>query len=223
MTPSDVSVVIPALNEEAAIANSVRSARQAGAEEVIIADGGSDDRTYEAARSAGASKFVRSFPGRGTQLNAGAALAEGEVLLFLHADNCLGKDCLQQICDERETAWGAFRQRIDSPRRIYRWIERGNAWRVRYRRMPFGDQAIFVRRDWFVREGGFAEVPLMEDVEFSKRMRKRSAPHLLDGPVTIDARRWEANGAIGQTLRNWSIQVSYALGTSPETLRKRYR
>jgi hypothetical protein len=89
--------------------------------------------------------------------------------------------------------------------------------------MPFGDQAIFVRRSVFIERGGFEEIPLMEDVEFSKRMRRIAPPILLEGPVVISARRWETHGVVRQTLRNWSIQLSYALGTNPESLKHRYR
>ena len=223
MTPADISVVIPAINEESTLAKSIRSARRAGATEVIVVDGGSDDQTTTIAAEVGASKIVRSLPGRGIQLNSGALLAQREMLLFLHADNELCQNCLDQICEHPDVIWGAFRQRIDSPRTIFRVIEWGNSMRVKLRRAPFGDQAVFVRREVFNQQGGFAEIPLMEDVEFCKRMRRRARPLLLNGPLTVSARRWEQYGPVRQTLRNWSIQWSYALGARPETLRQRYR
>jgi hypothetical protein len=89
--------------------------------------------------------------------------------------------------------------------------------------MPFGDQAIFVRRDVFKKQGGFAEIPLMEDVELSRSLRRIARPLLLPGKVTISPRRWQRRGVIRQTMQNWSIQLSYALGTPAERLRKRYR
>lgn len=223
MTPADISVVIPAINEAAVIPTSIRSAISAGAGEVIVADGGSTDKTCQVALDAGAGKVVSSHRGRGIQLNAGARVAEGECLLFLHADNELGEQCLQQICENSDAVWGAFRQSIDSPRRIFRAVEWGNAQRARRRGMPFGDQAIFVRRSLFEEQEGFAEIPLMEDVELSRRLRRIEMPVLLDGPVSISARRWEKNGVVRQTLRNWTLQVCYALGASPETLREWYR
>ncbi len=223
MTPADISVVIPAINEQAVIANAVRSALAAGAQDVIVADGGSEDSTIDVATAAGASQIVRSQPGRGLQLNAGGSVARGEFVLFLHADNELGEHCLTQITEHPDPTWGAFRQQIDSPRSVFRLIERGNAMRVKYRRMPFGDQAIFVRRTVFRDQGGFAEIPLMEDVELSKRLRKVTNPILLAGPLTISARRWETHGVVRQTLRNWSIQLSYACGRSPAELTQRYR
>lgn len=223
MTPADISVVIPTLNEAATIAQCIESARVAGATQIIVADGDSSDATVEIAQAAGASKIVLAKLGRGVQLNVGAAAATGDIVLFLHADNLLAPECLDQVCQRPNAAWGAFRQSIDAPGFIYRAIERGNAWRVRVRRMPFGDQAIFVRRDTFHNQNGFADVPLMEDVEFSQRMRKVAKPMLLNGPVKISARRWQVNGVIRQTLRNWTIQLAFGLGTSPERLAAYYR
>jgi rSAM/selenodomain-associated transferase 2 len=223
MKPADITVVIPAINEAAVIAMAVGSALRAGAGQVIVADGGSTDGTRDLASRAGAGRIVLSLPGRGIQLNAGARDAAGEVLLFLHADNELGEHCLQQICDHPGAVWGAFRQRIASPRVIYRAIEWGNTCRVRWRRVPFGDQAIFVRRSLFEQQGRFAEIPLMEDVEFALRLRRVSQPLLLDGPVTVSARRWERRGPLRQTLRNWSIQCAYAWGARPDQLQRWYR
>ncbi len=220
--PSDVSVIIPTLNEQECVAAAIRSAQAAGAGETIISDGGSIDETQAAAMDAGATKFVRSLPGRGTQLASGLSVAAGDVLLFLHADNLLGKDCLNQICQLDEFVWGAFRQQIDSPQRIYRAIEFGNAARVRWRQMAFGDQAIFVDRKVLMTHGGVAEIPLMEDVDLSRRLRKLARPVLLDGPVQISSRRWEQTGVFRQTIRNWTLQLRYAGGASAESLVDRY-
>jgi rSAM/selenodomain-associated transferase 2 len=223
MTPADISVVIPAINEAAVIKTSVRSAVAAGAGEGIVVDGGSSDPTCQIATDAGASQIVCSPAGRGIQLNAGARQTQGKYLLFLHADNQLGEHCLSQICEYPDALWGAFRQSIDSQRKIFRIIEWGNALRARRRGMPFGDQATFVRRDLFFEQGGFPEIALMEDVELSRRLRQCGRPLLLDGPLTISARRWLKNGVIRQTLRNWSLQFCYTLGASPETLRRWYK
>ncbi|GAA5508257.1 TIGR04283 family arsenosugar biosynthesis glycosyltransferase [Novipirellula caenicola] len=223
MNPADISVVIPTLNEAATIKNAVGSAIDAGAAEIIVCDGGSVDQTIEMATDAGASKIIRSVPGRGIQLNAGAVFASREVVLFLHADNRLGPSCLQQICEVPDVVWGAFMQRIDHSRFAYRLIEKGNAARVRFRGMAFGDQAIFVRRDTYKKVGGFEEIELMEDVAFSRTMRAIAKPVLLPGPVTISARRWEQRGIVGQTLQNWNLQCRYRFGASPRQLAKRYR
>lgn len=223
MSPADISVIIPTINEETAVAKAVFSALAAGAREVIVADGGSEDSTIDVATACGASRIERSRPGRGIQMNAGASAAAGEFVLFLHADNELGQDCLTQITTHPNATWGAFRQRIDSSRSAFRLIEQGNSLRVKYRCMPFGDQGIFVRRTVFDDQGGFAEFPLMEDVELSIRLRRIARPILLDGPLTVSARRWEKHGVVRQTVRNWSIQLAYACGRSPEALKRRYR
>ncbi|MEM1069127.1 MAG: TIGR04283 family arsenosugar biosynthesis glycosyltransferase [Planctomycetota bacterium] len=225
MTGLDVSVVIPTINEESGIAAAIESAISAGAREVIVSDGGSTDQTLHEATAAGASKIVKSIPGRGIQLNSGAFVAEAGWLLFLHADNRLTSDCLRQL--ERAVSegavWGAFRQQIQTERWILKTIQWGNAQRVKWRKLPFGDQAICAQRKLFKQQGGFAEIPLMEDVEFSKRMRKIDRPVLLDGPILVDPRRWDEKGPLRQTLLNWSIQLRYLWGESPESLRKRYQ
>ena len=223
MTPQQVSVVIPTLQEEDTIAGCIASARQAGATEVIVVDGGSDDETWRRATEAGASKIVRSLAGRGTQLNAGARFAEGDCILFLHADTRIDPDGLRQICQQTDATWGAFRQRIDSGRSIYRLLESGNAARVKLMRLPFGDQGMFVRRDVFLASGGFEEIPLMEDVVLSRKLRRIDKPILLSGPLTISARRWQRVGVVRQTIRNWKIQAAYAAGVSPERLVRWYR
>ena len=222
MTPADITVVIPALNEEQAIGRSVHSAVSAGATEVIVSDGGSGDHTVERAAEAGASSVVRSLPGRGVQMNSAAHLASGIFILFLHADNELSEQALSQICVHEDAVWGAFQQQIDSRRRVYRLIEWGNDLRVRWRKVPFGDQGMFVRRSLFEELRGFAEIPLMEDVELSHRLRKIDAPVLLQGPLQISARRWEKKGVVRQTLTNWMIQLSYSRGVSVEQLAQKY-
>ncbi len=222
MTPADITVVIPTLNEEQVIAKSVASAVAAGATAIVVSDGGSRDGTREVAVDAGASRVIQSAPGRGVQLNAGAQLAETEFILFLHADNELSDNALQQICENEKAAWGAFRQRIDSRRLVYRLLEWGNQWRVQWRAVPFGDQGIFVRRTLFEQINGFAGIPLMEDVELSQRLRRIEKPLLLQGPLTISARRWEKHGVLRQTVKNWSIQYSYARGVSATDLAQKY-
>ena len=222
MTPAEITVVIPTLNEEQVIEKSVLSAVAAGATEIIVSDGGSRDRTLDIASEAGVTRIVRSLPGRGVQMNSGAQLAENEFVLFLHADNELSDHALEQLCDHEKVAWGAFRQRIDSPRKIYRLLEWGNQWRVQWRGVPFGDQGIFVRRSLFEKLGGFAEIPLMEDVEISQRLREIEKPMLLQGPLTISARRWEKRGVLRQTVTNWLIQLSYSRGVPAEQLARRY-
>ena len=233
MTPRDVSVVIPAVNEQPVVAGAVQSAIAAGAGEVVVVDGGSDDETASQAQAAGA-VVIASPAGRARQQNAGAARCGGDVLLFLHADNRLASDCLDQICDvlpARSDHWGgAFVQRISGLDRsaahrrwTYRCITRGNAWRVRWRGIAFGDQAIFVRRSVFDQVGGFPEQPLMEDLILSQRLRRIAWPLLLRGPVDVDARRWQQYGPLRQTARNTALQLLYAIGVPPARLCTHYR
>ncbi|WP_153557476.1 TIGR04283 family arsenosugar biosynthesis glycosyltransferase [Roseimaritima sediminicola] len=225
-----VSVIIPALNEAAAVAAAVESALEQHADEVIVVDGGSRDATIETAERAGA-RVLSSSAGRARQQNAGAEAAGGEMLVFLHADNRLGADptgrtCLEQL---REAAagdrglWGAFRHRIESARWGFRVIEWGDSRRVRWRGIPFGDQGIFVPRSRFWATGGFPDQPLMEDVLLAKRLRRQRWPRLLAGPVYSSARRWEKHGIVRQTARNWTLQLAHAGGASPERLAEFYR
>jgi len=228
MNPDDVSVIIPALNEAVSIATAIESAWGCGAGQVIICDGGSTDQTSSIARALDA-RVVQSDTGRGCQLRAGTAVAEGNAFVFLHADSRLDQQCLKQLCeraptdDARSTYWGAYCQRIESDRAVYRWLESGNATRVRLRGLPMGDQGMFVTRAAYDRVGGIADVPLMEDVDLAIRLRRVAWPTLLPGPVQTSARRWQQNGIVRQTLKNWAIQCAHACGVSSGRLHRWYR
>ena len=220
-----VSVIIPAINEAGALDRAVRSAWQAGADEVIVSDGGSSDETTSIAEREKC-RIVYSARGRAVQQNEGARCAIGDVFLFLHADNRLGPEAVDQVrnyCQEPMVKSGAFRQQIEADGFAYRLLEHGNAWRVRWRGLPFGDQAIFIRREFFESLGGFPSVTLMEDVLLMKKARRQSWPRLLEGPVYVDARRWQRHGVVRQTLRNWALLAAYQLGVSPDSLARFYR
>ena len=220
-----VSVVIPVLNEAAGVAQAIQRAWTAGADEVIVVDGGSEDGTPALAEQANC-MLATAEPGRAAQQNAGAQLAHGEFLLFLHADNWLAPDAAQQIVGAFETdsrvVGGSFQQRISAEGRCYRWLEHGNRWRARYLRLPYGDQGLFIRASIFHELGGFASVPLMEDVILAKQMRKRGRLAHLPGPLHVNARRWQNNGIWRQTLRNWTLITAFHLGVSPQRLAKFY-
>jgi rSAM/selenodomain-associated transferase 2 len=228
MTPGDVSVVIPALNEADRIVAAIASAWDNGAGQVVVCDGGSRDRTVPLARQEGA-VVVPSRPGRGFQLRQGARQASGTMLLFLHADSRLGEGCLREVCRQasqpgfRKEFWGGFRQQIDAVSFSFRVLEWGNAMRIEFRGMPFGDQAMFVTRALYDRVGGFQELPLMEDVVLSKALRRESWPLLIDRVVHVDSRRWKQRGLVRQTLRNWGIQLAHQIGVSEVRLNKWYR
>lgn len=201
-----ISVVIPALNEELHVADVIAGVRQAGECEIIVVDGGSTDGTL--AQASGADRVIMSAPGRARQMNTGAKSATGEILLFLHADCRLPvgfADAVAQALKSPDVIGGCFLQRIDSPRRIYRWIEWGNALRVRRLGWIYGDQALFVRRSVFDDLGGFPELPIMEDLYFAKRLRGRGRLTLIADRLVVDARRWEHDGAVRRTLWNWAF------------------
>ena len=202
----------------------VERAWAAGAFEVIVVDGGSDDNTAKFALQSNA-QLVTGASGRGQQMNLGAAKASGEILLFLHADTWLADDAISQInsaMSQSDHVGGGFRQKLGSSRWVYRLIEAGNAFRARYQRLVYGDQGIFVRRSVFEQLGGFAEIPLMEDFEFSQRCFRDSAPLLLTGPIHVDVRRWERQGVTHTTIKNWQIARAWRQGVDVEELYKRY-
>ncbi len=219
-----ISIIIPALNEAEGIASAVERAWANQPYEVLVVDGGSSDDTAALASRSGA-KLVCGPRGRASQQNLGAAQAEGDVLLFLHADTWLEPDGCRQIAEslhDPATQCGAFRQRIDAEGATFRWLERGNAWRAGRRGLPYGDQGIFVRRDTFHRIGGFPEVPLMEDWLLMRRLRRIAWPVLLPGPLHVSPRRWRRHGVVRQTLRNWSLLAAATIGVSPHRLVKFY-
>lgn len=208
-----ISVIIPTYNEADNVAEAVASARATDVE-VIVVDGGSDDGTVEAAEAAGARATV-SRKGRGSQMNAGAAEATGDLLLFLHADTRLPDDYAGHV---RETAAragvvaGAFRLGVDSPKKSLRLIETLANWRSRRMRMPYGDQALFMRAELFREMGGFPEIPLMEDFEFVRRLKRRGPIEIVPASVRTSSRQWLALGTLRMTFINQAAIAAYFLG-----------
>ncbi len=220
-----VSIIIPVLQEEVRVAECVARARALGPVEVIVVDGGSSDRTRMLASNA--DQVLSSPRGRATQMNAGAAAASGEVLLFLHADCWLEPAGLLEIQStlftRPDVVAGGFRQILDHPGWVYRGLEWGNASRVHWPGWIYGDQGLFARRSVFETLGGFPNLPLMEDLYFSKQLRTAGGLALLGRHLHVSTRRWEQTGPLRQTLRNWRFILAAHFGTPLDELVKRYR
>lgn len=218
-----LTVVIPALNEEEWIAGAVQSAFTAGAAEVIVADGGSADRTTRMATSAGA-RVLLSEPMRARQLNLGAHAASHDALLFLHADSRLAPGAATAVEDALSRAdFGGFRIAFVEPSRKLRLAAALINLRTRFTRCPWGDQGQFVRRDPFLKSGGFLEIPLMEDYEFAIRMKRSGHSVLLPMTVTTSGRRFLRKGLFRTAAHNWRTIVRYRLGADINALARSYR
>jgi rSAM/selenodomain-associated transferase 2 len=218
-----LSVIIPTLNEAVRIGETLRRVREAGECEIVVVDGGSDDGTLEAAGAA--DQCLHAPRGRASQMNAGAAACSGDVLLFLHAD-CWPEPgavrAIEDVLADDSIIGGGFSQTIDAPGLRYRWLEHGNAVRVRTLRWIYGDQGLFVRRQTFERVGGFPPMALMEDLYLSKRLKREGRLVLLPHRLHVSPRRWEQMGVVRQTLRNWGFVGLAHCGVSPATLARRY-
>ncbi len=227
-----ISVVIPTLNEEATVSRAIRSCREAGPCEVIVADGGSRDRTAEIARGE-ADAVIATPPGRAAQMNAGAAAARGNVFLFLHADTLLPGGSVPAVLGALQdpgVIGGAFRVRLAASPGAGRYVRatlgitgRMIGARAGVSRAFTGDQAIFVRTEAFCAVGGYPEIPLMEDVELSRRMRRAGKTVLLPLRVQTSGRRWEAWGPLRTVLFMWRLRIAYLLGRTPSRCAEAYR
>jgi uncharacterized protein len=222
--PPRISVIIPALNEAGHLNGTLSALQGARNTETIVVDGGSCDGTDSLALDRGA-LLVRSAVGRARQMNAGARAAAGEILIFLHADTRLPErfdEQVRELLAQPGVVAGAFRLRIDGTRRAFRLIEWMVNLRSRWLQMPYGDQAIFLRSDTFHHLGGFPELPIMEDFEFIRRLRKHGKIAIASATATTSARRWEMLGPWRTTWINQRIILGYHLGISPDSLAKWY-
>ena len=217
-----ISVVIPTLDAARAVGAAIRSA-PSGAE-VIVVDGGShDDIAGETAR-AGA-RLVVAPRGRAAQMNRGARAASGEALVFLHADCRLPPDAAEQIGSVLRrpgVVGGWFPQRIEAAGALFRLGARGSNRRARWLRLPYGDQAIFTRRDMFFAVGGFPEQPIMEDAGLALRLRRRGRLEPAGSPVTTGAEHWRRLGPVGTALLDCLTLGAWLAGVPPRWIARVY-
>jgi rSAM/selenodomain-associated transferase 2 len=222
-----LSIVMPVLNEAAGVVQALHALAPLRLEghEVIVCDGGSTDPTR--ALCAGlADKVVDAPPGRARQMNAGAAVASGDVLLFLHADTTLPADAEAAITQALAGGadWGRFDVHIEGRARMLAVVAACMNRRSRWTGIATGDQAIFVRRELFKRVGGFPDQPLMEDIELSIRLRQRGhRPACLRQRVRTSGRRWDERGVWRTVVLMWRLRWQYWRGTPAETLARMYR
>ncbi len=224
--PLSISVIIPVLNEAERLQSfleHLQPFRRQGAE-VIVCDGGSTDGTPKIARSS-ADRLLDAESGRAVQMNTGARAASGDILLFLHADTSMPRDALERIEGSLNSGygWGRFDVRLSGQGLLFRLIEALMNLRSRWTGIATGDQALFVTRELFRSEGGFPEIPLMEDIEMSSRLQRYGPPACLRSRVRVSVRRWEHRGVLRTVLLMWALRASYALGVDPARLARWYR
>jgi len=220
-----ISIIIPTLNEEAILAQTLAHCKGLDQLEVVVVDGGSQDDTAQLAAALGA-KVIHTKPGKAGQMNAGASAASGEVLVFLHADTRLPQNFSRRILaalEQNGVVAGAFRLHIDSHAPGIRFIERVANWRSRYLKMPYGDQALFMKKALFQKVGGFAQVPIMEDFILVRRLKHLGKIIILPEFVITSPRRWIHLGVLRPWLINQLIVIAYYLGISPDRLSRWYR
>lgn len=222
---TQVSVILPTLNEAAHLARTLNSIRIGNPHEILVIDAGSSDDTRAIAAAAGA-QVIPSGKGRARQMNAGAALATGQVLLFLHADTRLPHDWPRAVSDalrRPNAVAGAFTFALDQDFVGRRWIE----WTTRFRstrfQRPYGDQGLFLARARFEELGGFANLPIMEDYELIQRLRRQGRIVIADAPAITSGRRWQRLGWLRTTLLNQWVIAGFHLGIAPDRLARLYR
>jgi rSAM/selenodomain-associated transferase 2 len=219
-----ISIIIPTLNESDTLAITLKplQAFRQTSIEIIVVDGGSRDNTISIASTL-ADRILSTDKSRTRQMNAGARQATGEVLLFLHADTRLPDNAISLIEQHALPGqWGRFDVQLNSPR----WLLRVNAWLMNYRScltgIVTGDQGLFVHRTMFEEVGGFPDIPLMEDIAISKKLKQYNRPICLKSRITVNTRYWEQHGIWRSIFRMWKIRLAYFLGVPTEYLAKKY-
>jgi len=241
-----IAVIIPTLNEERALPATLASLMPLGFDEILVVDGGSSDRTRDMARAfmpespppppfpasaenrqGGPStlRVLTAATGRATQMNAGAAQSQADVFLFLHADTRLpdgARQSIEQALADPTCVGGRFDVRFERDRGLPWLIARLISLRSRWSGIATGDQALFVRRDVFAKLGGFAEIPIMEDVDFTRRLKRAGRVAPLRAYAVTSYRRWERGGALRTIVLMWTLRLLYWVGVSPDRLHRFY-
>lgn len=220
---------MPVLHEGCQINSAIESLRVLEKNcptQIIVVDGDPQKSTLTLIEDPDIIK-ITSPPGRGAQMNNGAKTATADVLLFLHADTLLpanGFTSILDVCRDKEICGGAFDLVFDAAQFGFQLIAKIATLRSRITRIPFGDQAIFLKADCFRKLGGFKNIALMEDVDIMLRLRQKADRiRFISDPVVTSARRWKKEGMIYTTLRNWMLQFLFYVGVSPEKLKRYYR
>ena len=225
-----ISVVIPTFNEHRILARTMAHTEALGFDELIVVDGGSTDGTLGLAEAIGSHdtdiRVITATQGRACQMNAGAGTSRGETLLFLHADTLLPSDAkriIEETLDDQAVVGGRFDVQFNSSSRWSMMIGTLMNYRSRLTGISTGDQAIFVRRSTFEQLGGFPNIPLMEDIEFSRRLKQVGRIAALRESVTTSFRRWETHGPLRTILLMWTLRFLYWIGVSPFRLSLWYK
>lgn len=214
MSTIEISIIIPTFNEEVMISQCLETVVDNPGIEVIVADGGSSDRTVEIAGQHSDVKVVFSDKGRSIQMNKGAEYASGKILLFLHADCVLPGDVIlnvRKVFESSSYVGGAFQIRLLSDKFPFRLIEKGINFRSKILKLPYGDQGLFVKRSVFEEMGGFRTMQVCEDLDFVNRLKKQGRIVIYDERIFSSVRRWENHGILRTSLRNQSLLVAYIL------------
>lgn len=219
-----ITVVIPVLNEEKTIATTLSALMAVAPDEVIVVDGGSKDRTRAIVEQTN-TLLLSSPRGRARQMNRGAKEANGDVLLFLHADTLLSPSAMEDIraaLSDPECVGGRFDVELEGEHWALKWVGALISLRSRLTRVATGDQAIFVWRKVFEEIGGFPDIPIMEDIAFSRALKKKGRVACLRSRVVTSSRRWEKEGVWRTILRMWLLRLFFLAGVSPFRLRRFY-
>lgn len=222
---TQVSIIIPVVNESDVIIpilQQLQSLRSLG-HELIIVDGGSSDETISLAEPL-SNVVIQSDRGRAIQMNAGAGIARGDVFWFLHADTLIGGDSLDLLCHSLSSGydWGRFDVHLSGQHWSLRVIERMMNLRSCLTGIATGDQGLFMTRQIFTQVNGFPRIPLMEDIEISRRLKKLSRPACVQQAIITSSRRWEQNGILRTVFLMWRLRFMYWLGVPAEKLKLHY-